>query len=199
MGPSGSFTHTMQVFDDQRSCVAGVVRFLLDGLGAGDASLVVIRRDRWPLVASELRSRNVPLVELFVTRRLVVQDAEEVLRLFRRDGRLDWAAFETAAGGLVDAVSPPGGRLRVYGEAVDVLAAEGDLDAAHALEELWNRLGERMSMELFCGYTAASFSHPRTVPALRAICRAHSDVRAASADPLSAFILTASAALNSFD
>ena len=72
---------------------------------------------------------------------------------------------------------------------VDLLAEEGNLDAAHELEELWNEIADRYSITLLCGYAAAHFSDPRTAQMLRAICDAHTRVAARTDDTLGNWVL----------
>jgi hypothetical protein len=48
--------------------------------------------------------------------------------------------------------------VRVFGEMVALLWADGDRNGALVLEELWNDLTRRMSFPLLCAYPARFFS-----------------------------------------
>ncbi|MDP9275804.1 MAG: MEDS domain-containing protein [Chloroflexota bacterium] len=48
--------------------------------------------------------------------------------------------------------------MRVFGEMVALLWAEGDRNGALVLEELWNDLTRRLSFPLLCAYPASFFS-----------------------------------------
>jgi len=71
-----------------------------------------------------------------------------------------------------------------------VLDQRGDFTDARLLEELWNRLLERASISLLCGYAAAHFVAPASHDALRDICTAHSSIRVDPQDPLAAWLLS---------
>jgi hypothetical protein len=79
--------------------------------------------------------------------------------------------------------------LAIYGEMVELLAEEGDIASALALEDMWNGLSEKCSFHLLCGYSAAHFAAPGQERALRRVCAAHSRVDATSADPLAAWLI----------
>lgn len=49
-------------------------------------------------------------------------------------------------------------QVRVFGEMVALLWADGDRNGALVLEELWNDLTRRMSFPLLCAYPASFFS-----------------------------------------
>lgn len=96
--------------------------------------------------------------------------------------------FDRTIGDLVRRLSP-GAPLRIYGEMVDLLAAQGDFRGAHAIELLWNHLAAECSFTLLCGYSAVHFGHPRSSTALELICRAHTRVDTGPADHLTGFLV----------
>ena len=106
-----------------------------------------------------------------------------------RNGAPDAERFDARVGALVRRLVGRGRPLRVYGEMVDILAARGDFRLAQELEALWNTFGEHTRFTLFCGYSAINFGDPRSLEALRLICRAHSHVRSEPGDPLATFLL----------
>ena len=81
------------------------------------------------------------------------------------------------------------GRLRVYGEAVDVLVRSNNFVAAERLEQFWNRLAADAPMTIFCSYMAEHFGNPRDAESLRHICHLHSRVHADPQDALGTFLL----------
>ena len=92
-----------------------------------------------------------------------------------RGNRPSPAAFEGVVGKLLDRVAKrfPGRRIRVFGELVDLLNARGQLDAAVALEKLWERLAESRSFSLLCGYRIDRFDRAAQSDAVPAVCRTH--------------------------
>jgi hypothetical protein len=181
--------HLVQLFDDLSSLSDGVARFLHDGFAKGNALLVVATAEHWEAIAARLGARGCTVAEWVHQDRLVVLDARETLASFMKAGRPDAILFDETVGALVRTLSARGRPLRIYGEMVDVLATEAMYAAARQLEALWNRLAERESFVLFCGYDSSNFGNPLTGDALRSICQLHSRVQCGSSDVLGSFLL----------
>ena len=186
--------HSLQLFDSRNSLAGAVARFAGEGLEAGDNVLLVMQPLNWDATAQCLRKRGVTLREALASGRLTVLSAAATLQSFMRCGGVDRERFEDNVGTLIGALGSASGALRVYGEMVDLLAAEGDFRGALELETVWNGLRERESFQLFCGYSAVSFGDPRVSEELRLISRAHSHVHTNPSDILGTFLLQASAA-----
>jgi hypothetical protein len=118
-----------------------------------------------------------------------VKDAEATLQRLSRGGSPVSALFDATVGEAVRALSGKG-RVRAYGEMVDMLAQRGDLNDAVTLEGFWNDLSERVPIFLMCGYSAAHFVSTSTHRALLDICKAHSGIHRDVQDPLGDWLLT---------
>jgi hypothetical protein len=89
--------------------------------------------------------------------RLVELDAAETLETFMRGGRPDPALFDATVGALVRRCAAAG-RVRAFGEMVDVLWGQGNVEAALELEQLWTDLQQTVPFTLMCGYAASRMS-----------------------------------------
>jgi hypothetical protein len=185
--------HLVQLFDSADSLADAVTAFLRDGWLQGDTLLVVIDKAHWGAITRRLRANDLPPDNATNSGQLTVRDAAETLQLFMRHGRPNRELFDRSIGTLVQQLVSQGRRLRIYGEMVDVLSAEGNFQGAQLLEDLWNELGARESFTLFCGYSSVNFGDPRTAETLRSICRSHSHVRSNPRDILGSFLLSAHA------
>jgi hypothetical protein len=183
--------HVIQLFDTADTRADAVAAFLSEGYRIGDTLLVVISRDHWDRVASRLQADGFPIDAAMADGRLTVHDARVTLEGFLRRGLPDPQLFAASMGEGVRKLAASGRRCRIYGEMVDLLAAEGDFPSAQILEDLWNDLSEQLPITLFCGYGAVNFGDPRSGESLRSICRSHSLVRADSRDLLGSFLVTA--------
>lgn len=181
--------HVLQLFDAADSLSDAVAAFLADGFRRGDSLLVVATGAHWEAIAGRLDDHGIDAAAAIASGQLTRCDAREVLRRLMGGGRPDTGRFDASVGALVQRLAAAGKPLRIFGEMVDLLAAEGDYAGALRLEQLWNELAERYSFTLFCGYSAATFGDPRTSPSLASICRAHSSVRTDPCDVLASFIL----------
>jgi hypothetical protein len=187
-GDAGS-QHIVQLFDSTGSLADAVATFLSEGVSRGDSLLVVVRLEHWNLTAARLTREELPLGNAIASGQLTVRDADRTLKLFLRDGIPDRVLFDDHVGGLIRRIAVRGNRLRIYGDMVDILASDGDFQATHRLEDLWNELGEREPFTLLCGYSAVNFGHPRSADALRLICRSHSHARSNPRDTLGTYLL----------
>ena len=148
--------HIVQFFDTDESRARNVAAFLAAGYAAGDTLIIVARPVIWAAMIEQLEAQGVPVHTAVGSGRLVVKDAADTLRSLSRHGSPDAARFDQVVGQSVRTLAARG-RVRAYGEMVDMLAQRGDLEDAIKLEELWNVLGERTPISLMCGYSAAHF------------------------------------------
>jgi hypothetical protein len=186
-----SSDHVVQFFDSDESRAICVAAFLAGGYRSGERLLVVARPSNWAAIATQLESLDVPVQEAIAESRLIAKDADDTLHRLSRNGSPDSTLFDEVVGRAVASLQEPGGRIRIYGEMVDMLAQRGELHDAIRLETLWNDLGERTSYFLMCGYSAAHFVSTSTHRAMRDICGAHSCVHRHAHDPLASWLLTA--------
>lgn len=183
--------HIVQFFDTDESRAECVAAFVAEGYRAGEPAIIVARPTNWEAIAAELEASGVPVERAIAAGMIVVKDASATLRRLSRNGSPDPDAFESVVGKAVDGLAKGRTRIRAYGEMVDMLAQSGELPDALRLEDLWNKLGERVPFCLLCGYSAAHFVSPATHRALREICTAHSSVHHHPQDPLATWLLSA--------
>jgi PAS domain S-box-containing protein len=111
---------------------------------------------------------------------LVMLDARTTLDMFMDDSAPDPARFQANVGRVIEDASKDGTGakrvVRAYGEMVDVLWAEGNIEAALRLEELWNELAESFEFSLLCAYAMNRFNDAADGEGLRRICEAHTHV-----------------------
>jgi hypothetical protein len=174
--------HSVQLFDSDDSAAEALTRFVRDGLDASDTMLIVARGDDWTRAAVALASSGMPLAASIDSGQLMVRDSATVLNTLLVDGSPSAARFERSVGDVVRRCGARGQRLRVYGDMVDLLAAEGDFGAAERLEELWNDLGTRIPFTLFCGYSSSHFCDAMSSEALGRIRQLHSHEHCAPDD-----------------
>lgn len=185
----GSSEHIAQFFDSDESRAESVAAFLAEGYRAGEPLIIVARATTWALTMEALEADGVPVQRAIAERMLIVKDAADTLRrLSRNIGTPDAASFETEVAAGVIALGRRG-RVRAYGEMVDLLAQRMEFDEVVRLEEFWNVLATRVPLYLMCGYSAANFVSTGTHGALRHICRLHAEVHRATADPLATWVL----------
>lgn len=191
--PNGTAAaHLVQLFDSDQSLSEGVAQFLSPGLVQNEQMLVVMNGERWNGAAMRLAELGSPVDEALRVGRLIVRSAGAMLKTFMVGDRPHPQLFAETVGTLVARQAAFGSPVRVYGEMVDVLTAQGQYAAAFELEELWNELVPQHSFTMLCGYTAGHFGDSRNAADLRRICAAHSAVVADPHDVLGSFLVNRS-------
>ena len=91
------------------------------------------------------------------------------------DGMPDKALFDKVIGTLVRNAAKRG-RVRIFGEMVAVLLAEGNPAASLRLEDLWNELRQTQPFSLFCAYSIGGMSKSGKDSFMADVCHGHSRV-----------------------
>ena len=187
---NGSPEHIIQLFDTTDSLANAVSTFLNEGWQHGDHLLVIAKPAHWSRISERLERRGCPVTTAINDRRLSVLDAATTLARTTRFGVVDRQLFLDHLGALVGRLATESTGVRVYGEMVELLAEEGDLHGAQLVERLWNELSDRQPFTLLCGYSAAHFTDAHALPALHAICGAHSRVQQHTSDLLGNWLIS---------
>jgi PAS domain S-box-containing protein len=108
--------------------------------------------------------------------RYLTIDAAGLLGQFMVDGMPDPQRFEAVAGAVLQRAGAGDRRVRVYGEMVALLWADGETEAAIALEGLWNELADRHEFALLCAYPMAAFKDAASAAAFQRVCATHTTV-----------------------
>jgi hypothetical protein len=176
--------HAVQCYRELDELAPSVGRFLDAGFRVGEPAVVIACAGHWPAFEEELGRRGHDVDELANEGLLTECDADETLAALLEDGQSSAERFEDVVGGTVDTVALrfPGRTIRAFGEMVDVLARRGELNAAIALEGLWNGLLKTRRVALLCAYELDLFDLGTQAGALPEIVRAHTHQRPV-ADP----------------
>jgi DcmR-like sensory protein len=171
-GDSKSGDHFVELYDDDASLVDSLARFTSVGLADGEAVIVAADRAHRTALHDALTGLGVDVPTVRAQGLFQSLDALDTLALFMDDGQPDPEAFENFLREMITRASAGGRRVRIFGEMVSLLWAEGNVGAALRLEDLWNRLAESHAFRLFCAYPTTSFSGKNLAP-LRAVCHRH--------------------------
>jgi hypothetical protein len=184
----------MQLFDSPTSFADALCPFIHDGLVAGDSVLIVITARHLEQIRQVSLRHGIALDAACAAGQLVLLDADQCVREWLRGNEISFDDFAGAVRGALRDLRKNRPRVRVFGEAVDILVRRNDFDAAERLEACWNRLAESEPFELFCGYSSEHFGNPRDAASLQRICRLHSHVQTDGTDVLGSFLLKTSGA-----
>ena len=169
--------HHLVEFYERDDLLADSVRTHLGpGLRGDETAIVVATEAHRQRFAAALSRSGVDVEAAEAAGRYLALDADETLSQFMVDDDPDPTRFWTVIGGLVDTATGSGRRVRIYGEMVALLWAEGNVAAAIALEDLWNELSGARPFSLLCGYPTTAFDPVESTASFRVLCEQHSRV-----------------------
>jgi hypothetical protein len=169
--------HSVQFYQDDTFLTESVARFIREGLQANETVFILATAQHRQELRKVLTSQET------THDKLCFLDAREQLSTFMVDGWPNERRFKNAIGGMIGQESKHG-PVRVFGEMVAILWAEGHTRAALRLEELWNRLMEEQSFALLCAYPMANWSQEKDNDSVLAISQLHTHVHNQSADKI---------------
>lgn len=168
--------HVVEFYETDDFLVESVRDFIAAALRDGDAAVIVATDEHRRRFRRALAEAGVDLAGAEQEGRFVILDAAETFARFMVDDMPRLDLFNEVIGGLISTVTATGRAVRVYGEMVAVLWAEGNVNAAIALEDLWNRLAETHRFGLLCAYPMHAFDGADTTANFRKMCDQHDAV-----------------------
>ena len=167
--------HAVQFYKDEETLVQTVVEFLAEGLRAGEPLVVIATPAHREAFLAHLRGGGADVDGPLRDGRFVLLDAATTLASFMVDGAPSWDLFQERVGGALRGLGA--GRIRAYGEMVDVLWQVGNKQGALALEGMWNDLARRHDFSLLCAYAFGHFLGHAGADEVAAVRAVHGEVR----------------------
>lgn len=164
------------VYDLDSHLIDELTDFAMDGLALGEVVVVVATPEHRAALAGSLAAAGCSVERAARSGQYAEADAAGTMATFLRGGTPDPALFFAGIGDLLDGVSRSGRPVRVFGEMVALLWAQGNVPAALELESLWNRLARTRHFALLCAYPTTSFADAPDLTAVRTACDLHGDV-----------------------
>jgi hypothetical protein len=169
-----SSEHVVQVYEDLEALRTAFSVFAGVGIGKGDSVVAVVTPDHAEAFSDSLSDDGFDPYGLQQWGQLQLLDAASVMQGFIRAGAPDAALFLSLAEVLIrDAEGRSRtGRVRLYGEMVNLLWRDWNLHGAARLEQLWNQAIQPHRAALFCAYEV----QPEMSPLPCSLTRLHSHV-----------------------
>jgi hypothetical protein len=177
--------HFVEFYETSAFLVETVSAFIAPALLARNSAVVVATPDHREAFATALAAAGVDVDAAIGDGRYHVFDAAELLSMFMVDGAPHAALFREVVGAVLARAGAGGRQVKVYGEMVALLWADGDVTSTIALEDLWNDLAAEHSFALLCAYPLQGFDDAARA-AFKRICTQHSAVIPAESYSLTA-------------
>jgi len=172
--------HEVLFYSDETGLLDRVTQFIAVALKAGDAAIVIATKSHRDSLLQRLKAEVVDTDGALHQGTYVSLDAADTLSTIMVNDLPDPVRFFTGLGGFIEAAAKAAKseqpRVVVFGEAVDLLQAQGKPDAAIRLEQLWNDVGKAVELDILCGYDLSNFHGDEDEHVFHSICAEHSAV-----------------------
>jgi hypothetical protein len=167
-----SMPHAVQFYNDDVFLIDAVAGFIRAGSQEG-ATIIVVATGKH---REDLRKVFQESGDSSIESKVLYFNASELLSAFMVDGWPNQTRFAAKVGRIVQQAALRG-PVRIFGEMVAVLWAEGKTKAAIRLEELWNELATMHEFALLCAYPTSSFPD-QNHESFHQVCHTHTHVHA---------------------
>lgn len=166
--------HVVQVYENLEALREAFGLFAGVGLGKGDSVVAVVTPEHAQAFRDTLGDGGFDPYGLEQLGQIRFVDAASLMHGFMRNGTPDGSAFLCLAEAVIcDAESRSRtGRVRLYGEMVNLLWREWNILGAASLERLWNQVLQLHRAALLCAYEV----QPEAPPLPHSLARLHSHV-----------------------
>lgn len=174
---NSSGNQTVQICLNENSQIDLVTSYIKDGLLNGEAVILIAKPELRQILKSKMgafsfNGKNIQ--ELQVQGQIKFFDAESVLSTLRVDGILEEDLFYEGVAMPIYNAKSIYGKVRVFGEMVDILWKERQHDMAIQLESFWKNLFNTQELTFLCTYTLNKLSPNSFDEELERICKYHS-------------------------
>jgi hypothetical protein len=170
--------HVMQIYTDEGVFMDTLTRFIAEGLAHGEAAVVVATAAHCSSLKARMGLMGIDVDAALLDGSLTVLDAAGTLSLFMVDGWPDAQRFHAVISGILEPLRQNRRRVRVFGEMVALLWAQGHNGATVQLEHLWNEVCASQRLTLFCAYPRIGATR-ELGESLSEVCALHSQVMTA--------------------
>ncbi len=168
--------HFVQFYETDAFLLNSLRDFIGAGLATDDACIVVATEAHREGLDERLLAYGLDVAAARAAGRYVALDAAETLAQFMVNGAPEPGRFTQVIEPLVQQAAQGNRRVRIFGEMVALLWAEGNQESAIGLEELWNQLLKTHPFVLFCAYPMDGFGGERVAAPFGHVCSTHSRV-----------------------
>jgi len=171
-----SSDHFVQFYEQDKTLIDSVSRFVVSGLRSGECCVVIASADHQADIDRTLAATGIDPATARSRHNYVCLDAAQTLSTFMSDGMPDSERFEESIGCVIGNLARSGKPIRAFGEMVNMLWSEGNHAGAIRLEQLWNDLASTRAFGLFCAYAMNGFNHEAHAEQFSSICAHHTQV-----------------------
>ena len=172
--------HVVGFYSDDRCFLDDMGGSIGAALNAGNAVIVVATQAHRNGLLSRLRAQGIDVDVIMKQGIYIAVDADSAVADLMVDGTLDSIRYLKVFGEIIltaaQTVKGDPARVKVYGEGVRLLWAQGNAAAAIQAEKLCNQLVDFYNVDIWCGYSLEGDNGPMDGQVFEQICAEHSEV-----------------------
>jgi len=173
-----AYHHEAVFYSTDYCLMEEVLRFVGTALKVGHAAIVVATEPPRARLLSRLQANGVSIDTAIEEGRYTALNAADTLSQFVTNGVLDEDKFMKAFGALIEtaarATARENSRVAIFGECVQLLCAQNNVEAAIQMERLGNELTHSYDVDILCGYALSGFDGELAGQIFKRICALHS-------------------------
>ncbi|PTQ78012.1 MEDS domain-containing protein [Nitrosomonas ureae] len=166
-------SHLVQVCENLSSQAEILTEYIREGLSNGEGIVIIARPELRKALADKMNSLGLDLDDLKAQSRIKILDANFLLSLFNFDDAIDKYSFIKYVITPVVEVKLKFGKVRTFGEMVDILWKNGHQNLAVELEGMWHDSCHENDFMHFCTYLLDSLEPAEYTDSLERICNSH--------------------------
>jgi DNA-binding NarL/FixJ family response regulator len=172
--------HEVLFYSDDTILLDRATHVIAVALKAGDAAIVLATKSHRDSLLQRLKAKGVDTDGALHQGTYVSLDAADTLSTIMVNDLPDPVRFFGGIGGFIEAAARAAkseeSRVVMFGEAVALLQAEGNADAAIRFEQLGNDLPKTHKVDILCAYSLSNFHGHENKRVFESICAEHSAV-----------------------
>ncbi len=168
--------HFVQFCETDAFLINSLSDFIGTGLKAGDVCIVIATQPHRTSLEAQLRVNGLDLATACAHNQYISLDAATILSQFIVEGEISSKRFSEVVESLIIRAAHGQRHIRIFGEMVALLWAEGKRATAIHLEECWNDLADSHTFSLFCAYPLKYFGGEGYEAEFTEICHQHTQV-----------------------
>ncbi|MBA2403982.1 MAG: MEDS domain-containing protein [Bdellovibrionales bacterium] len=169
-------SHIVHFYDQAKTLIDAVCDFVVPSLTRGEGIILIATPENRRAIKKALERRSIDIAMTRATGQLLIMDAFETLEKFMVNGMPQAMKFENVMGGVLEKMQSKFPKVRAYGEMVNILWHQDNIEATIQLEGYWNLLAKSYQFSLFCGYHVTEENKIKNGLSLNEVCCTHSHV-----------------------
>jgi hypothetical protein len=164
--------HLCEFYKSTEDLIHSLSDFVVPGITRGEGIILIATQLHTKKLIEALENRDIDVAMATARGQLVIFDAHATLSKFMVNDLPEPNKFNKLINTTLLTMQGKFPRIRAYGEMVDILVKQNNVEATIELENLWNEICSKNSLSLLCGYSTDFFTKDNQA-VHKKICNTH--------------------------